>query len=96
METILTRRSIRKYTLKPVSDSLIQELLNAAMSAPSAGNEQPWHFIIIDDQKILRAIPKIHPYAAMLNVAPKAILICADSTREKKKRILSNRLCSSN
>ena len=85
METILTRRSIRKYTLKPVSDSLIQELINAAMSAPSAGNEQPWHFIIIDDQKILKAIPKIHPYAAMLNVAPKAILICADTTREKEK-----------
>ena len=85
METILTRRSIRKYTLKPVSATLIKKLLNAAMSAPSAGNEQPWHFIIIDDQKILKAIPKIHPYAAMLNVAQKAILICADTTREKHK-----------
>ena len=85
METILTRRSIRKYTSKPVSKSLTKKLIKAAMSAPSAGNEQPWHFIIIDKKKILKEIPKIHPHASMLNFAPKAILICADTTREKHK-----------
>lgn len=85
METILSRRSIRKYTSKSVSKSLIKKLINAAMSAPSAGNEQPWHFIIIDKKKILKAIQKFHPYASMLNVASKAVLICADTTREKHK-----------
>lgn len=85
METILTRRSIRKYRSKPVSNSLIKKLIKAAMSAPSAGNEQPWHFIIIDKQNILKAIPKFHPYAEMLNSAQNAILICADTTQEKHK-----------
>jgi len=47
VEAILSRRSIRKYTKKTVSDEIVKELLKAAMSAPSALNEQPWHFIMI-------------------------------------------------
>ena len=43
MDAILTRRSVRKYNKKPLSNQIIKELLEAAMSAPSAGNEQPWH-----------------------------------------------------
>ena len=41
------RRSIRNYTDRPVPEELVNERLNAAMAAPSAGNEQPWHFIAI-------------------------------------------------
>jgi len=41
MDAMLSRRSIRTYTTEPVPDQLIKELLEAAMSAPSAGNEQP-------------------------------------------------------
>jgi nitroreductase len=53
------------------------------MSAPSAGNEQPWHFIVITDRTLLRAITKIHQYAEMLNEAPVAILVCADVRLQK-------------
>lgn len=83
MEIILTRRSIRKYTDGSVSDSLIEELLQAAMSAPSAGNAQPWHFIIIREKETLNSIPKFHSNAAMLQEASVAILVCADMTLEK-------------
>jgi len=38
-------------TLPKSSDQLITELLQAAMSAPSAANEQPWHFHVIDDTR---------------------------------------------
>lgn len=41
LEAIRTRRSIRKYTETPVSDDAIKTLLEAAMTAPAAGNEQP-------------------------------------------------------
>jgi len=78
MEAILSRRSIRRYTSEKVSDHLIKELLEAAMNAPSASNEQPWHFIVIDDRKILEEIPKFHPYSSMLREAPLAILVCVD------------------
>jgi nitroreductase len=83
MDAILSRRSIRKYTKQPVSDETIKELLEAAMSAPSAGNEQPWHFVVINEREILDEIPKFHPYSRMLGHAPVAILVCGDKQLEK-------------
>ena len=79
VEAILTRRSIRKYTEQPVSDEVLKELLEAAMYAPSASNQQPWCFVVINDRKIMNEIPKYHPYAQMLKEAPVAILVCCDS-----------------
>jgi nitroreductase len=84
-EAILTRRSIRKYKKKQISDEIIQNLLKAAFSAPSAGNQQPWHFIIIDDRSILNVIHTFHPSAKMLMDADKAILVCGDVHLEKFK-----------
>ena len=85
MKAILSRRSIRKYTNKQVPDSVVKEILEAAMSAPSAGNEQPWHFIVIKDRRILDEIPKIHPYSQALNTASVAILVCGDLKLEVHK-----------
>lgn len=85
LDAIFTRRSIRKYTDQPVTDDLVNELLRAAMAAPSAGNEQAWQFVVIRDRKILDAIPKFHPYSAMLKYASVAILVCGDLSREKFK-----------
>jgi nitroreductase len=83
MKSILGRRSIRKYTSQPVTDSQIQQMLKAAMAAPSAGNEQPWEFVVIRDRTTLNAIPKFHPYSLMLYEASVAILVCGDLSREK-------------
>ena len=83
MEAILSRRSIRRYTSEPVSDDLEEELLRAAMSAPSAGNERPWHFVIIKDRRTMKSIQEFHPFARMLDEAPMAILVCGDVNLEK-------------
>jgi nitroreductase len=83
MEAILSRRSVRKYTIEPVSDTVIEKLLRAAMSAPSAGNERPWHFVTIRDRKTMNGIQEFHPFAHMLNEAPVAILVCGDKRLEK-------------
>ena len=83
IEAILSRRSIRKYNDKKVTDDLIKKLLEVGMSAPSAGNEQPWHFIIINDSEILSKIPTFHNHAQMLKEAALAILICGDINLEK-------------
>jgi len=85
MEAILSRRSIRRYFKKPVPDEIIKELLQAAMSAPSAGNQQPWQFVVIKDRAILDEIPRVHPYSHMLNDAQVAILICGDLSAESHK-----------
>ena len=84
-EAIRTRRSIRQYADEPVSEDLTHQLLEAAMMAPSAGNEQPWHFVVIRDRALLDEIPSFHPYSSMLRQAPLAILICGDETLEKYK-----------
>jgi nitroreductase len=83
MEAILGRRSIRRYDGRPVTEGQIEQILRAAMSAPSANNEQPWHFVVVTDRRTLDRIPTIHPYADMLKEAPLAILICGDTTLEK-------------
>jgi nitroreductase len=53
MNTIKTRRSIRKFKAEQVSYPEIQELIEAAIYTPSAGNQQKWHFSVIQDKETL-------------------------------------------
>ena len=85
METLLTRRSIRHYTAQAVPDDMIQVILEAAMSAPSAVNEQAWQFIVITDPQVMRDVHKLHPYSDPLNEAAAAILVCGDLNRQLAK-----------
>jgi len=85
LEGIVSRRSIRKYKPDLVPEDDVKTLLEAAMSAPSAGNEQPWEFVVIDDRRLLGAIPTVHPYSRMLDEAPLAILVCGNLHQEKHK-----------
>ena len=84
LEAIKSRRSIRRFKQnQPVSREQIKELLEAAMFAPSAGNEQPWQFIVIDDPQILGEIPGICSTASMCRQAPAAVLVCGDAALER-------------
>ncbi|MEF2144804.1 MAG: nitroreductase family protein [Desulfovibrionaceae bacterium] len=83
MEAIHTRRSIRKYQDRPVDDALVRELLGAAMVAPSAGNAQPWQYVVIRDRATLAGIKSFSPYAGMAANAPLGILVCGDLSLEK-------------
>lgn len=85
LKAIFTRRSIRKYQSRPISPEQIETLLKAAMSAPSAGNQQPWHFVVIQERQLLNEIPKIHPYSKMLLEAPVGILVCGDKNLDRFK-----------
>jgi len=87
MDAIFTRRSVRKYLPRPVTRDLIENVLKAGMNAPSAGDEQPWHFVIIDEHGLLQKISEIHPYAKMLKDAPVAILVCGDHNVLKFKNL---------
>ncbi len=85
IEAILSRRSIRKYTAENIPEPILQTILRSGMNAPSAGNQQPWQFIVINDKSILQQIPSIHPYSGMAAEAPLAILVCGDEKLEKHK-----------
>lgn len=83
IEAIQTRRSIREYKSDPIPDNLVMELLTAAMQAPSAGNQQPWHFIIVNSREPLNAIADVLPFGKMLHKAPLGIVVCGDTELER-------------
>ena len=78
-DALLKRRSIRKYLDKEVSDEMIEELLHAAMSGPSACNRRPWIFYVIKDQDKLSELRKASRFSNMN--APLAIVVVGDLSR---------------
>ncbi|MBI9044314.1 MAG: nitroreductase family protein [Anaerolineaceae bacterium] len=74
LEAILKRRSIRKYTDQKVEKEKLIKLMEAAMAAPTACNNQPWEFIIITDDKKMDAVRAGMDYGKYN--APAAIVIC--------------------
>jgi nitroreductase len=78
MDPILGRRSIRKYTDQPVSESLVTDLLRAAMAAPSAGNQRPWQFVVVRERAVLEALAAANPYGGMARDAQLAVVVCGD------------------
>jgi len=77
-EMLLTRRSVRKFLNKPIEDEKIHQLLGAGMSAPSARNTQPWHFVVIKDKKQLETISTASPYAPFCKDSAVTIVPCVD------------------
>jgi len=51
---IYERRSVRAFKGKPVPPGLLLRVLEAGRFAPSAGNQQPWRFIVVDDPELNR------------------------------------------
>jgi nitroreductase len=82
LTAIFTRRSIRKYTDRPVSDDTVKILLQAAMSAPSARNEQSWEFVVIRDKNTLKQVPNFSPFAAHVPGAQVAIVVLGNKKLE--------------
>ena len=80
IDLIKGRRSIRRYEHRPVPEELVTQLLEAAMAAPSASNETPWHFILVTRRDLLDQLAERHPYARMLTDAPLCIVPCGDLT----------------
>ncbi len=79
LDCIMTRRSIRKFTGEPVTEQDAETILRAAMAAPSAGNQQPWHYVLIEDQDSRETIASMNPNARMLAQAGLGIVVCGDT-----------------
>ncbi len=52
IDTVLSRRSIRRYEKQDIPKDVLDKILEAGRQAPSAGNKQPWHFIVLSDYDI--------------------------------------------
>ena len=74
------RRSIRKYTDKPVEQEKIDYILRCALMAPSGHRTCPWEFIVVRDERKLRAMAGCRTYGSgMFDTAMAAIVIALDS-----------------
>ena len=71
-EAIYTRRAVREFTTEPVDEKTLRQLIDAAIQAPSAVNQQPWSFCVVRDQAVLTRISnEAKPY--MLRTSPAAL-----------------------
>ena len=78
-EVLQKRRSIRKFTDKIVSDEIIEQLLVAAMSGPSACNRTPWEFFVVTNAETLKHLRDASRFTKMN--APLAIVVCGNLSR---------------
>lgn len=74
-EVIQKRRSIRNYEKRPVEKEKIEKLLKAGMQAPSAANQQPWEFIVVEDKETLQKLSNAHIYAGPIKNASLGIIV---------------------
>lgn len=72
---IKTRRTVRDFEAKTVSNDLVHKILEAARWAPSSSNTQPWHFVLIDDNEILKSLGTIATQGPFIADAAFAIAI---------------------
>jgi nitroreductase len=72
-EAIYTRRSVRDFTADPVDEKAITELIDAAIQAPSAVNQQPCSFCVVRDKTVLAKISR-EAKAHMLKSSPVALM----------------------
>jgi nitroreductase len=78
-EAIKARRSIRRYKPTPISDELLQKVLNAARLAPSADNLQPWRFVVVRDEDMKRELIGACNNQKWIAEAPVVIAACGVS-----------------
>ena len=76
MDEIFHRTSIRSFHDKEIESEKIVKMLQAAMAAPSAGNQQPWEFYVVTNKTLLEMLSTTTPYATPVAVAPLAFVAC--------------------
>ncbi len=79
LDIIATRRSIRKFEVREVSDDLLDEVLEAGRWAPSGLNNQPWRFAVVRDKTVKEAVSKLTNYSRIVRDADSLIAVFMDN-----------------
>jgi nitroreductase len=96
-EAIRTLRAVRSFRDEPVPDEIVRRIVEAGRLTASAGNHQPWHFIVVRDKDMLRqfgAIAHTGPYIAQAPLAvvvviPKGEFPISDGSRAIQSMLLA-------
>ena len=80
MSNILSRKSVRSYTADTIPAAVMENLLRAAMAAPSGRNIQPWSFVVLSDTSRYDEIFGDNHNMAMFKQSAAIVVMCADTT----------------
>ncbi|MEM0239855.1 MAG: nitroreductase family protein [Candidatus Nezhaarchaeales archaeon] len=80
-EAIRGRRSIRTYIPSEIGLDKLKMVLEAAIWAPSAGNLQPWEFVVVDDKDVMMHLARASLHQMWMSEASAIIAVCADVDR---------------
>ena len=83
ISAIMTRRSVRQFTDEPVTAEQLETLLRAAMAAPSAGNQQPWRFVVARDEATRAKLAVATQYSSPIGRAPVGLVVFGDTRGNK-------------
>ena len=84
LEAIKGRRSVRAFKSEDVPPEIVEKLIDAARWAPSAGNVQPWEFIIVRKPEIKRRLVEAALGQTFIEEAPVVIAVCANENRSSQ------------
>jgi len=84
LEAVKGRRSIRTFKNQDVAAEIVEKLVDAARQAPSAGNIQPWEFIIVRKPEIKRRLAEAALDQMFIEEAPVVIVVCANEVRSSQ------------
>ena len=81
-EVVDKRRSVRKFTDKPVEKEKLDRILEAALRAPTARSARPWQFVVVDQPELLAKLAVARTAgSAFLKGAAVAVAVCADPAK---------------
>lgn len=78
MEEIMKRGNTRRFKDDPVSEEAVQQILKAAMQARTAGGQTPWHFMVVRNQALIKALAHNSMTAGPIRKAPVVLLLLGD------------------
>lgn len=84
-ELILQRYSVRSYTTQDVEMEKLMKILEAGKNAPSAANNQPWHFIVTREPENHKSVSEIY-HRDWFKEAPVYIIVCGDHQQSWKRQ----------
>ena len=83
LDTIIVRRSIRKYQSKPIEEEKLARVLEAGRLAPAANNAQQWKFIVVRDKDTIGKLVPACGGQSFIADAPVVLVICAVGDERK-------------
>lgn len=92
LEIMRHRRSVRKYTGEKIDETKLEQILQAALLAPSGRARQPWEFVVVRDKETLSKLSKAREHGAeMLAGADCAVVVFGD---EEKTDVWTEDCCN--